>query len=479
MLSDFARQIINERMQRSDRSLDALLTVAGSGAHALIREATSGSYAYIPGKELIEYVLYGVHPKDAIDAGFMIKNPYSSDNTYGLSDPLQIAAFYGRFGRQQDAIRMLELRKEIVTDYKEQQRRVAAKGKDSALPPYKSPWPAGFWGSYYPARALKATWATPDVTKWGLPRVEYTEGLDTLYCAAWFNDIPILACINGASHGQSSGILEALSQIADVTQRDWSKEINAAARERAIYYMLTNAGGTRTRYYEVARYIRLLTNEDAADIFERVKGARAALTLTHPSTSTKHYVKGLRALAGVADDTRAEILRRLGRGPTLAELRQVRSVQIINIIDEMPWENIGALIEEHGSTLRGLCLPYIDRVDPAILNRFLTPHRERLTSLLKVIKGRLLREELTVGNKKLTDWEHVFGDVQAYYVQAEAVRARLNQLTGDPAVSFLALLKPYKLGSVHIDNALKKHPNYAEIEQIVEAYKVPSVSALY
>lgn len=107
--------------------------------------------------------------------------------------------------------------------------------------------------------------------------------------------------------------------------------------------------------------------------------ARATLVVSEGATAAE-MKQGLRALSHAATSTKKEVLKSMKRAPTLEELKTVRGVGLVEILQFMPYHLLKSLDE---NALKGILLPFIAKAeDKAALSNCLLDNEERLDTSL-------------------------------------------------------------------------------------------------
>lgn len=467
LIHSLANQVIRERFARwsplsDNANTHALMTAYGYDTIDVLRMLGNAEVNIrAPQTSYLDCVLLGLNPARLQDLGILLENPYKTNNDYGLSDPLQMASFFAVFGMKEDAELLLHDRMRII--------RIYSQWRSSGNPRSSE------FGDHISPRAMYRTWVPPDFEELGLPRVSMHEHLDSFYMEGAFEAQGYMARLKSGITPQN---IEAFAMISGLKNRKLHDAMRSAAYEQARRLSTSDKGGG-FRYADMTTYIRLCRPTDAMTLFGDLKGARQVLTLVRDDTKEEHYVTGLRQLAQAAPDTRKEILERMGRGPTIEEVRKVRSIGIINILDEMDWSLLQPISQEKG--LRAAALPFAEKLGPTVLRRFLTEHNGRVKRLPNIeTEAALVGSSLRVtDNSSVADWEIVMRRLYEMWTVSNTVRRALRTATENPAVSFLALLDAYKVSSPDIQKTLRAHPNWRGIQRALEGYEPPNPKSLW
>jgi hypothetical protein len=477
LIQNLANQVMRERLfsygsfhlTSLDRSSDAMLMASGQDLLKALGIVSDVKTIDADGLSWARSVAYGIHPVKLWQSGARLKNPYRTDDDHGLSDPLHLAAFYAVYGDVEAAKLIMEHRAELLASF--------ARWQAQKVPEFFTDPVMGRvdWGKWMSDRCMTRTWVLPDFEEMKLKRVPMHATLDSFYLEGAFESESYTKHLKRKLGPQN---IEAVAMIAGLKRRPMPLALRAAAFDQARKLCTDTKGGS-FRYSDMAVYIRLCEPPRAADLFDSLRGARQMVTLFRSDTNETHYMMGLRALAQAAPGVRKEILERLGRAPTIDEVRAVRSIGIINVLDEMDWSLIEPLTKQPG--LRAAALPYAEKLGPVVLRRFLSDHPARVKLLPSIetdaaTAGRSLR---ITDASSIADWETVIERLHALSVRSLQVREALRSVTENDAVSFLALLPAHKASSPDIDAAMRAHPRWEQIEKVLVGYTPPDLNTLW
>jgi hypothetical protein len=475
LIQSLANQIIRERFFRygyinisESQTFDALLMASGDRllqTLSLVQEADNLD----SGVTWSKAVAYGINPIRLRTAGIGYNNPYKTDDDHGLSDPLHIAAYYAMFGSEEEAKLIIKERDALI---KSRNQWAAAN-----MPEFFRDPDLGRieWGRWVTNRNMKRTWVIPDFEELRLPRVEMDDQIDSFYLEGAFTPESYSRLLKKRLGPQN---IEVFAMISGLKNRDILPDIREAAFDQARKLCTDDKKGG-FRYADMAVFIRLCTPQRAASLFDELQGSRKVVALFRSDTSKKHYVMGLRQLAQSPQDIRKEILKHIGRAPTIDEIRAVRSIGIVHVLDEMDWTLIEPVTKQPG--LRAAALPYAEKLGPVVLRRFLTDHPGRVKRLPSIEnEADLAAKNFRVtGALSIADWKTVMNRLHRMNRESIMVRETLRNITENDTISFLALLKPHGVSSPDIENALHSHPQWKHIEKVLADYTPPNLANLW
>jgi hypothetical protein len=475
LIQNLANQIIRERFFRysyisvsENRTFDAMLMASGDRLRQILGlvQETSQLDSDVTWSKA---VAYGINPVRLRTAGIGYKNPYKTDDDHGLSDPLHIAAYYAVFGNEEAAKLVLEERAALI---KSRDRWAAAKMPEFFRDPDLGKMD---WGKWFTDRNMTRTWVIPDFEELRLPRVAMDDQVDSFYLEGAFTPESYTHRLKQRLGPQN---IEAFAMISGLKNRDVLPAMREAAFDQARKLCTGDKKGG-FRYADMAVFVRLCTPQRAASLFDDLQGSRKMVALFRSDTSEEHYVMGLRQLAQSAPDVRKEILERIGRAPTIDEVRAVRSIGIINILDEMDWMLIEPVTKQPG--LRAAALPYAEKLGPVVLRRFLTDHPGRVKRLPNIENeaDRAAKNLRITDASSIADWETVMDRLHRMNRESIMVREALRDVTENDTISFLALLKPHGASSPDIENAVRSHPQWKHIERVLADYTPPNLYKLW
>lgn len=471
LIRSLAKQVIRERFYHysSEHGTDlALIIAAGYNAAKIVETETTGLVVRnaLEVQEAAMLVALGLHPVQARAAGIRVKNPYHNDN-HGLSDPLHLALFFAEFEHYTDAESMLAERDLLHESYA---KRKAAKANKQSVP--IDMFGPSFWPDYMGQRLTHSSVILPSDLwkKRGLPLVHFNLDLDNMYLEACFDAESFkLNAVDRLGSDQH----RRLFLISNANDKRWVDDL----RGRAFSNLSRLLFGTKNRavYSALIQDFQMCKLEDALAMSERLTGAREALLISRADLSSKDFVRGLRALAGLAEGERKKVVPHMARPPTLEEVKQVRSKYLIEILNEMPWELLEPLTKV--GPLRQIALPHAETTDFDLLNSFLVNHDKRprrihdIIDELRASKSVHLTDKTTLG-----DWRKVMTKMHSMYVRSSTLRRALVAPTNnDPYIAFLAVLRAYKADSPAIREALSTHPNHEAMFNLVTDFQTPSV----
>jgi hypothetical protein len=477
LLVSFAAQIIRERLIRygslgygHDATMSALIAAGGDRVLPLLQGVEGDLKGGSLGISFAECIAYGVSPAHMRSIGLPAKNPYKTDDDNGLSDPLHLTAFFSMFGLAKEAAAMMAER-QLYLDCHDKWQANKNRTKivsDEVLGRVE-------WGDYVVPRAMVRTWVLPDFEDLHLDRVKMHDILDSFYCEGAFEETSYLERLKRSLDSMN---IEAFAMISGLKNRRLHGAMRQASYHQA-HGLCTNDKKGGFRYGDMATFVRLCEPGDAVKLFNELVGARQMVALFRHDTPEIHFVRGLRQLASASPDVRKEILERIGRAPTLDEVRSVRSIGIINILDEIDWELMKDIAGAPG--LRATALPFAEKLGPVVLRRFLTDHPARVKRKPNIetepaVAGRSL---MVAGSSSIADWAAVMTRLHAMWETSRSLRTRLLAITGNELISFLALLKPHGASSPDIENALQQHPRWKDIQEALAGYTPPKLTTLW
>lgn len=474
LIQNFANQVIRERLVRyssvlSEPSFDALLMAAGYRTLDVLRPLVEvGARANARELSYSKCVAYGLVPATLRESGVCPQNPYKTVNDNGLSDPLLVASFFAAYGMTEAAEKTLAEREKIIIGHK--------RWIEKQVPEYYTDADLGHldFGKSVAERGMQRTWVPPDFEELRLPRVLMHPVLDSFYLEGAFEQADYISKLKARLTPQ---VIDAFSRISGLKGKRLHSILRAASYDQARK-LATDDKGSNFRYADMATYIRLCEPAAAMTLFDDLRGARQMITLVRHDTSSVHYIMGLRQLAQAAPTIRKEILERLGRGPTIEEIRSIRTIGMINILDEMDWTLLEPIVAEPG--LRAAALPYAEKLGPVVLRRFLTDHPGRFKRIPNVetepeVAGRMKITDAS----SIADWETVMDRLHRLHITSIGVRESLRDVTESDAISFIALLRPHQASSPDIDRTVASHPRWKDIERILADYTPPDLKTLW
>lgn len=464
LIHNLANQVIRERFTwiGADDSLRILMLASGYDLVDLLRNVGVRIDIRARNISYLNSVMYGLNPVKLDYLGITLTQPYQSTD-HGLSDPLQLASFFAVYGMKEEANLLLQKRQATI-DLFDSWSEGKERGKRTEFDNF----------SWAP-RSMFRTWVPPDFEELGLPRVKIHRSLDSFYMEGAFEFQGYMDRIKAGITPQN---IEALAIISGLKNRELNRSMRAAAYEQARKLATSDKSGG-FRYADMATYIRLCDPEDATILFDDLRGVRQMLALVRHDTREDHYLAGLRQLAQAETSVRKEILERMGRGPSIEEVRKVRSSGIVTVLDEMDWKLLEPIAQEKG--LRAAALPFAEKLGPVILRRFLSDHDGRVKRIpnVETEPAKAGQSLMVTSALSVADWEIVMERLHKMWTTSISIRRALWDATNDDAVSFLALLDAFGVSSPDIQEALKHHPNWGGIQKVLDGYTPPNQKELW
>lgn len=214
--------------------------------------------------------------------------------------------------------------------------------------------------------------------------------------------------------------------------------------------MLNSTG--RLEYDSAASLIRVLRPEQARPFLQSnpFEGTRYALHICREDATTEEMLCGLRALTKMTGRPYTTMLSLFGRPPTAEEIAATRSKKIVDILREMPWSQLGPLVEDPNSlsTIRASLLPHFGNVDLSVFQNCLLEgdSRAEQNSLELIAESR-------------PTWEEQFEPMWDHFRLARHYRASLLEVCeGDRYLGTLATLVSGAAGTTFMHQMGQLHP---------------------
>jgi len=443
VLTQLGRAMITERVinYRIAESSSALWAAAGEDTLDVLKKI-SPTYIHSGWWPRAQFVIYGIHPASPKLPGY--RDSRGPPDHEGISNPLQLAAFFAVFGMKDEAA--LELR------YLDEQDAKATDNGKIRL---------------YSERTL----LVPDYSELGLKK-RAMRARDSIWLRGAFT--------TGSYQKLVRSLAQNLSDLVDLavisaSRKEWpDPAIQDIAYDMASRILVNT--GTSNFYYDAATSIQLCTAAAAADALQGRNGvARVAGLYRSDCDST--FMKGLYTLASLGKGPQDIVIQRMSRGPRVDELLKIRHLGVIGMIDRMPWEFIEPI--HNDPALIGRALPWAESAGPTLLRRFLTDHVGRLKRLPSLehdpeTYGYSLRR---LSNSSPMEWEYVMSKLHDRWKASRELRSKLLELTGSYEISFLALESYDKDHGAKV--ALQQHPNYDAIKAITDGFVLPEVGSIW
>lgn len=464
-----ARQVLRDRLDW-EKVCHALVLAAGYEANTAIQNLGG-----IPGSEdtttLLTYLdvtMLGLVPPLLKNTGLMLANPYASRGDHGLSDPLQLAAFFASNSMVEEAKMLLHDR--LMLAHWHMLHRLNRAPADE-----KHLYPKWYFNEVED-RSTKYTWPCPPFEDLGLlPQVRDEFGLDTVFTCGAQTPMSFISAMKRALNRDNVGLYAMISGRLGNRLHDELAEVAYAE----VVRLGLQSTSTAITYDAIARFLQLCSKDRARSVMNELSGARKVACLARYDATEGQFVEGLRAACSLTDVNRKEALRFVARTPTLAEIRAIRTSTIINVLDEMPWEIVEPLTKLDG--IRGISMPFAERLGPVVLRRYLTDHPDRVKRSPDVYResAALAEQTIVAGKRSMADWGLVMLELSKRYAASVAVRDRLNKITGNYYISALALLNSFGVGTEEITTIVNQHPQSESIRIALEGWEAPKMSQLW
>lgn len=471
LLEAAARQILRDRLSAgyADR---ALLLVAGYETVERMNFLTEHLDA-LQNRSItyVEATAYGLCPAWVQRTGFRLTNPYLDSGDYGLSDPLQIAAFFASNSMMPEAQAMMVDRQRLFDSY------TAARASKVSPVVNEGIYEVDYFEKVEP-RVFFRTWVCPPFEDLGLVPVHRDpvgRGLDTVYCSGGHTKASVVHMMEHHLNGENVWLFSALSGRLG---NRFHEELSQLAYKEVVRQGLGPTGSIN--YTAICRFLQLCTQPRAHEVMNDLSGVRKAAIISRYDANSEQYVEGLRALSTqFTEANRRELLRFMARTPKLDELKSVRTSGIINILDEMPWDLLEPIAREPG--LRGLSLPFAERLGPQVLHRYLTNHDARVTRAPDAHReaSQMAHQTIVAGNRSMADWGIVMNNLSSFYADSTRIREGMKKLVPDPYMAALMVLRCFAEGSPDIDTIVKHHPAYDKVQRLIEDWTPPIITRLW
>lgn len=176
--------------------------------------------------------------------------------------------------------------------------------------------------------------------------------------ASWYQPEALVKLVEQSLVYQTD-VVRLLADIGDSLQRTGDDtSILAFVARRCLGKQLTKPPTNGTDYTSLTRMVQLAGQEpgswkEIAALLKKSVRMYRILALSLEEADAETMVMALRALAGTSQ---LQVLRYLGRSPTIEEIERSNIKGLGQILYRMPWPHLAPLVREHGGSLRAVLL---------------------------------------------------------------------------------------------------------------------------
>lgn len=255
------------------------------------------------------------------------------------------------------------------------------------------------------------------------------------YHAAWYTTKALVKLASDQLNYRT-GIGHFLWQIGAALERDGQDTtVLREVATKAVLAEVAKRAQPTTDYYGIAEAVSLADQAAVEAILTEAAGVYRILCVTLHTSQPKTMILGLKALAS---HKRLDLLKHMGRAPTIDELLGSNVKGAANVWRTMPWEFLRPIVIEHGSALRAALLKRVNEIKPEELRECLVDHEERFKRVkpLEESAPDLPVEER--GSHHTQEWSTFAKGVRRYF-PAKRLRETMLEVYPEDVARLIAL----------------------------------------